>query len=248
MIPKIIHYCWFGRNQISSDYQHYINSWKRFLPDYEVKEWNEDNYDVNCIPFGKEAYEVKKYAYVSDYARLKILYKHGGVYFDTDVEVIKSIDDILANGAWMGIEKHISAPEADDMVNVGIGFAVEPHHPIIREVMSFYENTHYIFPDGHMEQIPIVPVVTKVLQKHGMPSKIDKPTNIKGITIYPWDYFCPIEFMSNKLEITKNTRTIHHYSATWMSKKDKFMMWKGYFFRTNILGRGIKAAISILKR
>ena len=208
MIPKIIHYCWFGRNQIPSGYQHYINSWKRFLPNYEVKEWNEDNYDVNCIPFSKEAYEVKKYAYVSD----------------------------------------ISAPEADDMVNVGIGFAVEPHHPIIREVMSFYENTHYIFSDGHMEQIPIVPVVTKVLQKHGMPSKIDKPTNIKGITIYPWDYFCPIEFMSNKLEITKNTRTIHHYSATWMSKKDKFMMWKGYFFRTNILGRGIKAAISILKR
>jgi len=158
------------------------------------------------------------------------------------------MDDILAHGAWMGIEKHTVTPETDDMVNVGIGFAVETHHPIIKEVMAFYENTHYIFPDGHMEQIPIVPVVTNVLQKHGMHSKVDKPTNIEGITVYPWDYFCPIEFMSNKLEITENTRTIHHYSATWMSRKDKFMMWKGYFFRTNILGRGIKTAISMLRR
>lgn len=248
MIPKTIHYCWFGGNPIPAEYQRYIDSWKKFLPDHEIREWNEDNYDVHCIPFSSEAYDVKKFAYVSDYARLKILYEHGGVYFDTDVEVIKSMDDILAHGAWMGIEKHTATPETDDMVNVGIGFAVETHHPIIKEVMAFYENTHYIFPDGHMEQIPIVPVVTNVLQKHGMHSKVDKPTNIEGITVYPWDYFCPIEFMSNKLEITENTRTIHHYSATWMSRKDKFMMWKGYFFRTNILGRGIKTAISMIRR
>lgn len=247
MIPSIIYYCWFGEKPIPSEYQQNINSWKEFFPKYEIKEWNENNYDVHCIPFSSEAYKVQKFAYVSDYARLKILYEHGGIYFDTDVEVIKNIDDILANGAWMGIEKHTSTPKNDDMVNIGIGFATEPYHPIIKEVMSFYENTHYIFPDGHMEQLPIVPIVTKILQKHGMPSKVNKPINIKGITIYPWDYFCPIEFMSNKLEITKNTRTIHHYSATWMSPKDKFMMWKGHFFRTNILGRGLKTIISILK-
>ena len=158
MIPKIIHYCWFGRNPIPAEYQRYIESWKKFLPDYEIKEWNEDNFDVNIIPFTKEAYEVKKYAYVSDYARLKIIYDNGGVYFDTDVEVIRNMDDIINSGAWMAVEKHASTPNAEDQVNVGLGFSIEPHNPIVKEVMEYYENTHYIFPDGHMEQIPIVPI------------------------------------------------------------------------------------------
>ena len=186
MIPKVIHYCWFGRNPIPAEYKRYIESWKKFLPDYEIKEWNEDNFDVNIIPFTKEAYEVKKYAYVSDYARLKILYDNGGVYFDTDVEVIRNMDDINAAGAWMAVEKHASTPNAEDQVAVGLGFAVEPHNSIIKEVMEYYENTHYVFPDGHMEQITIVPIVTKVLRKHGMPAYIDKPTKVGGITIYPW--------------------------------------------------------------
>lgn len=116
MIPKIIHYCWFGRNPIPVEYQRYIESWKKFLPDYEIKEWNEDNFDVNIIPFTKEAYDVKKYAYVSDYARLKILYDNGGVYFDTDVEVIRNMDDIIAAGAWMAVEKHASSPGVEDQV------------------------------------------------------------------------------------------------------------------------------------
>ena len=123
MIPKVIHYCWFGRNPIPAEYQRYIESWQKFLPDYEIKEWNEDNFDVNIIPFTKEAYEVKKYAYVSDYARLKILYDNGGVYFDTDVEVIRNMDDINAAGAWMAVEKHASTPNAEDQVAVGLGFA-----------------------------------------------------------------------------------------------------------------------------
>ena len=229
MIPKIIHYCWFGRNLISTDYQYYINSWKKFLPDYKIKEWNEDNYDVNCIPFSKEAYKAKKYAYVSDYARLKILYENGGVYFDTDVEVIRNMDNLMQKGAWMAIEKHKNTPEVDDMVNPGLGFAVEPHNPIIKEIMSYYENTHYIFPDGHIEQIPIVPITSKVLKKYGLKPSTDIPYNCGGITLYPWDYFCPIEFLSHKLELTENTYTIHHYSATWMSWLDKIKMKKGYY-------------------
>lgn len=229
MIPKVIHYCWFGRNQMPSEYQHYIDSWKKFLPDYSIKEWNEDNYDVNCIPFSREAYEVKKYAYVSDYARLKILYEHGGIYFDTDVEVIRSMDELMQKGAWMAIEKHKNTPEADDMVNPGLGFAVEPYNPIIKEIMSFYENTHYTFPDGHMEQIPIVPITSSVLKKYGLKKMTDRPYKVGGIIIYPWDFFCPIEFMSTKLEITENTHAIHHYSATWMSQMDKIKMKKGFY-------------------
>jgi hypothetical protein len=241
MIPKIIHYCWFGRNPIPSEYKKYIDSWRKFLPDYEIKEWNEDNYDVNCIPFSKEAYEVGKFAYVSDYARLKILYEHGGLYFDTDVEVIRPMDDLMEQGAWMGIEKHTATPDKDDMVAIGLGFAVMPKNAIIKEIMAFYENHHYIYPDGHMEQIPIVSVVSDVLRKHGMPAHIEKPTIVGDITIYPWDYLCPQEFLSNKVEITDHTFTIHHYGATWMSWSDKMKMRKGK------LGNKVRSFIKRLK-
>lgn len=139
------------------------------------------------------------------------------------------MDDLIENGPWMAIEKHKNTPYTDDMVALGLGFAVEPHNPIIKEIMSFYENTHYIFPDGHMEQIPIVPITTNVLKKYGLKPSANEPYDCGGITIYPWEYFCPIEFLSNKLEITENTYTIHHYSATWMSWIDKLKMQKGYY-------------------
>ena len=229
MIPKIIHYCWFGGKPIPEKYQKYIDSWRRFLPDYEIKEWNESNYDVKCIPFSAEAYSTGKFAYVSDYARLRIMYENGGVYFDTDVEVIKPLTDILSKGGFMAFEKNSNA-EQGELLNValGLGFAVEPNNPIIKEIMEFYETHHYIYPDGHMEQITIVKVTTKKKKKRGLYTS-DRPTKIDGITIYPWEYFCPIEFLGNKLEITENTHTIHHYSASWMSWTDKLKMKKGYY-------------------
>ena len=264
MIPKIIHYCWFGGKPIPKEYQRYIESWRKFLPEYEIWEWNEDEndnvnenvnvnknqnvnenvnkdekrlcdrkmaYDVNCIPFSEEAYRVGKYAYVSDYARLKILYEHGGVYFDTDVEVIRPMDDIIEKGGFLAFEKHESNPAFRSYVNVGLGFACEKGNPIIKEIMDYYENHHYIYPDGHREQIPIVYITTDVLKRHGLRAS-DNPLEIEGgFTIYPWEYFCPMEYQSNKTEITENTRTIHHYSATWMSWRDKLMMKKGYWAR-----------------
>lgn len=229
MIPKTINYCWFGKSPIPPKYKRYIESWKKFLPDYKIIEWNEKNYDINCIPFSQEAYAVKKYAYVSDYARLKILYENGGIYFDTDVEIIRNMDELIKLGPWMGIEKHTNTPQAHDMVNLGLGFAVEPHNPIIKEIMAFYENTHFILPNGNIQQIPIVPITSNVLKKYGLKSSSNKPYKCGDITIYPWEYFCPIEFISNKLEITNNTYTIHHYSATWMSWLDKLKMKKGYY-------------------
>lgn len=243
MIPKVIHYCWFGGKPIPKEYQRYIESWRQFMPDYEVKEWNEGNYDVNCIDFSKEAYSVKKYAYVSDYARLKILYENGGVYFDTDVEVIHSIDDIVEKGNWMAFEKHVSGSAEDALfVNVGLGFACERGNAIIKEIMEYYEKNHYIQSDGKVKQIPIVYITTEVLKRHGL-CVSDRPVTVGDFTIYPWDYFCPMEYQSNKIEITENARTIHHYSATWMSKKDKFIMWRGYFFNTNSFGKFVKSII-----
>ncbi len=229
MIPKIIHYCWFGGKPLPEEYQIYIESWRRYFPKYKIVKWDENNFDVNIIDFTHEAYSVGKFAYVSDYARLKVLYEHGGIYFDTDVEVIKPFDDILSEGGFMGFEKNSYARSGEILnVNPGLGFACEAGNRIIREVLDFYENHHYIYPDGHMEQITIVKIVTDILKRHGL-SRSDIPTTIEGITIYPWDYFCPIEFLSSKLEITENTRTIHHYSASWMSWTDKLKMKKGYY-------------------
>ena len=141
MIPKIIHYCWFGRNPLPKDAQRCIASWKKFFPDYEIKEWSEDNFDVNMIPYIKEAYGLKKYAYVSDYARLWILNKCGGLYFDTDVEIIRPIDDILGKGGFMGFEKHEKNPDMADMVNLGLGFASMPNNKILQDVMDY--SSHY---------------------------------------------------------------------------------------------------------
>ena len=101
MIPKIIHYCWFGRKPLPPLAVKCIESWKKYLPDYTIKEWNEDNFDINIVPYTREAYEVGKYAFVSDYARFYILYHHGGLYFDTDVEVIRPMDDLVGRGAFL---------------------------------------------------------------------------------------------------------------------------------------------------
>ena len=145
MIPKVIHYCWFGRNPLPSLAIKCIESWRKYLPDYEIKEWNEDNFDVNIIPYTQEAYQVGKYAFVSDYARFWILYKYGGLYFDTDVEVIKPMDDIIARGPFMGCEKDVSdtsvasvAPGLGLGVNPGRGPWVEPRGGRYKENFVMY--------------------------------------------------------------------------------------------------------------
>ena len=227
MIPKIIHYCWFGKNPIPEQYKKYIKSWYNHMPDFDIKEWNESNYDVNCIPFSEEAYRVGKYAYVSDYARLKILYENGGIYLDTDVEMIRPLYNIISDGGYMGFEKNTNVKEGELLnVALGLGFAVEPNNSIIREIMEYYENHHFINSEGYIEQITIVKITSDILKRRGLKYS-DRPIKIGKITIYPWDYFCPLEFLSNKIEITENTYTIHHYSATWMSWYDKIMMKKG---------------------
>ena len=131
MIPKVIHYCWFGRNPLPPFAVKCIESWKKFLPGYEIKEWNEDNFDVNIIPYTQEAYEARKYAFVSDYARFYILYHHGGIYFDTDVEVIKSIDDIIERGAFMGCENEAKPGATALAVAPGLGLGCNPR-PVCR--------------------------------------------------------------------------------------------------------------------
>ena len=167
MIPKIIHYCWFGGNPLPEDAKRCIASWKHYMPDYEIKEWNESNFDIRCNTYCEQAHGAKKYAFVSDYARLWILYQEGGIYFDTDVEVIKSLDNIIAKGAFMGCE---TSPTKDNQiitVNPGLGLGVEPKNPIYKELLDLYNKRSFILNDGSMDLKTIVTTTTEVLFKHG---------------------------------------------------------------------------------
>lgn len=146
MIPKIIHYCWFGGNPLPESAKKCIASWRKFLPDYEIKEWNESNFDVNIIPYTAEAYKAKKYAFVSDYARFYILYKYGGLYFDTDVEVIRNMDDIIARGPFMGCEGEAKQP-MDGSRDKAMTLGVAPILGLHKEIFDFYQRLHNILPE-----------------------------------------------------------------------------------------------------
>ena len=217
MIPKVIHYCWFGSNPLPNSAQKCIDSWRKFFPDYEIKEWNESNYDVNKIPYISQAYSAKKFAFVSDYARFDILYTYGGVYFDTDVEVIKSFDDILKNGAFMGCE--IDGGETNININPGLGIASPSGSDIYKEILDSYQNREFIREDGSYTTTTVVKYTTDVLTGKGL-NNISGIQNVAGITVYPKDYFNPLNDLTGKLEMTSNTHSIHWYSKTWLSKKE----------------------------
>ena len=213
MIPKIIHYCWFGGNPLPPLAEKCIASWKRFLPDYEIKEWNEQNFDVNIIPYTAEAYQAKKYAFVSDYARFWILYHYGGLYFDTDVEVIKPMGSIIAKGAFMGCEQD-SKSGIELTVAPGLGLAVESKHEIYKAILEEYDSFHFINEDGSNNDKTVVEYVTEILKKHGLRNS-PGIQNINGINVYPSEYFCPRNTVTKRMHITNNTYTIHHYMASW---------------------------------
>lgn len=214
MIPKIIHYCWFGGNPLPKSAQKCIESWKKYFPDYEIKEWNEENYDVNKILYTNQAYDAKKYAFVSDYARFDILYTYGGIYFDTDVEVIKSFDEILKYGAFMGCETDGNTEIA---INPGLGIAAEQGMDLYKEILDTYSNFKFTNDDGTYNTTTIVKYTTDILKNKGL-QNIFGIQNISGVTIYPKEYFNPLDDLTGKLLKTKNTHSIHWYSKTWLSK------------------------------
>lgn len=218
MIPKVIHYCWFGRNPLPKSALKCIESWRKFCPDYEIKEWNEDNFDVNSTPFTEQAYCRRKYAFVSDYARFLILHTHGGLYFDTDVELIKPIDDIVAKGAFMGIEKAALG------VNPGLGLAAENGEPIYKEIIDYYASLSFVDSAGNQIPGTVVKHTTDVLKRHGFKEE-DRFQSIAGINIYPNEYFNPLDDATGRLEITPNTRSIHWYSKTWVDNYGPTRTW-----------------------
>lgn len=221
MIPSLIHYCWFGGKPLPRSAIKCINSWKEFFPDYEIKEWNESNYDVRKIPYIAEAYDAKKYAFVSDYARFDILYNYGGLYFDTDVEVIKSYDDILARGAFMGCE--VNGDQSSGrriLVNPGLGLASDARNPLYKEILEYYKKQSFLNSDGSLNTMTVVTRTTEILKKHGLKNNCGFQT-IEGIVIYPKDYFNPRNNNTGVLEKTDETHSIHWYAQSWDTSTER---------------------------
>ena len=229
MIPKIIHYCWFGHNPLPELAQQCIASWRKYLPDYEIREWNEDNFDVNIIPYTAEAYRQKKYAFVSDYARFWILYHYGGIYFDTDVEVIRPMDDIIVRGNFMGFEVD---PDGDNTpgkyaprycfgVNPGVGVGMEKEHPFLKQMMDLYATLKFLpVPSDIAWYKTIVAYTTEELYRCGL-KNIQGIQEVQGIWIYPREYFSPINVVSGKCTVTKQTCSIHRFTSTWSESNNK---------------------------
>lgn len=214
MIPKIIHYCWFGGKPLPSNALQCIESWKRFFPDYEIKEWNESNFDIHAIPYTQQAYDAKKYAFVSDYARFWILYHEGGLYFDTDVEVIKSMEDVVSQGAFMGCETSPTKENPIITVAPGLCLGVEAGHAIYKELIEYYSGIPFQIPDGSPNYQTVVGITTDLLRRHGLQTTAEIQ-DIEGIRIYPKEYFCPIS-TTGEIIITSKTLSIHHFAQSWM--------------------------------
>lgn len=217
IIPKKIHYCWFGGNPLPEIAQKCIESWEKYCPDYEIIEWNETNFDINRCNYIREAYEAKKWAFVSDYARYIILYENGGVYLDTDVELLKSLDDLLEKGSYMGCENYSLS---DMKVNPGVGCAVIQGHIFYSEIIEDYEKSRFINADGSQNLYTVVDRTTDLLKRHGLKNSLEIQM-VCNMIIYPAEYFSPIDQRDGSLNITENTYSIHHYMASWYSLRTK---------------------------
>jgi mannosyltransferase OCH1-like enzyme len=214
MIPKVVHYCWFGEKKMPKLAVRCIESWKRHLPEYELKLWNEETFDINSNEYVKEAYLSKKFAFVTDYIRLFVLYKHGGVYMDTDVEVVRNIDQFLSLPAFSGFETQNNIP-------TGIIGSCQ-YGQWVKEQLDYYTNRHFILPDGSMDTTSNTITISRIMKAGGFmfDNSIQDYQGI--ITFYPSDYFCPKNYDTGEIKLTENTYCIHHFSASWISDGEKF--------------------------
>lgn len=214
-IPKVIHYFWFGGKQKPKLAEKCIASWKKYCPDYEIKEWNENNFDISICDYAKEAYEAKKWAFVSDYARLWVVYNYGGVYLDTDVELIKSLDEILYNEAFFASEDNRS-------VSSGLGFGARQHNSLVKYLLDEYESIHFRRDDGSLDLTPCPIRQTRRLEAKYNKFKLDdKVISFDNTVFYPKEYFCPFDPNTRTLHKTNNTIAIHWFAGSWQTKKTR---------------------------
>mgnify|MGYP005857833699 FL=1 len=233
-IPKVIHYCWFGCGQMPKLALKCIESWKKYCPDYQIKEWNEDNFDLDLYPYVREAYDARKFAFVTDVVRLYALYHEGGIYMDTDVEVIKPLDSLLQYQAVSGFESLTQIP-------TGL-MASEKGHPLFAELLHEYDGLHFVKSDGTFDLTTNVIRITNTCLKYGFVPNNQFQT-VSGFTFLPKDFLCPIEHEGHKLVLTPNTLCIHHFAGSWIQGK---ALWKKRISR--LLGSRLTRLIIVLKR
>ncbi len=213
-IPRIVHYCWFGGKEKPDIVKRCIDSWNEILSEYEIREWNEDNFNIDCNSYVREAYELKKFAFVSDYVRVHALYNFGGIYLDTDVEVFKSFDDLLYHNSFWGFEQE------NYIATSTIGAA--KGNELIKRFLDSYEKKNFMKEDGNYDDLTNVAIVTEILKDIGL--KINgEYQEIEGIgTFYPQTYFSPYDYINCRKFITKNTYAIHHFYKSWLPPKARF--------------------------
>ena len=217
-IPKKIHYCWFGGGEKSTLIKQCIDSWEKFAPDCEIIEWNESNYDVTKNSYMSQAYQAKRWGFVPDYARLDIVYEYGGIYLDTDVELIRPIDELLNGTGFCGFEH--ADHNAIFSVNTGSGFGAEKGDAVIRIMRDYYDEISFVNDDATLNLQPSPRFNTDALRKLGLRCD-NSMQQIGAITVYPYEYFCPVNWKTHKCTTTPNTFSIHHFDASWLSAQEK---------------------------
>ena len=211
-IPKTIHYCWFGGKPKPELAEKCIRSWKKYCPDFEILEWNEHNFDVSEAPgYVQQAYACKRWAFVSDYVRLKALTEMGGVYMDTYVEVIRPLDPYLNHRAFAGFEH-------PDRVQTGL-LACEKDFPLFREFMAYYDTASFLREDGTPDVTTNVEILTGLCLQRGMVCN-DRLQEIEGLTLYPREVFCPVDYDTKRLKKTRKTVTVHWFSGSWHTEEE----------------------------
>lgn len=224
MIPKQIHYCWFGQKPFPPSVNNCIESWKRYCSDYDIILHNEDNIDIESHPYMKEAYDAHKWAFVSDLARLLVIYEHGGIYLDTDVELISQLDPVLDNKFFFAIEKDTNIRNGEEyiFVNTGLGFGAEAGNEVVKSLIDEYNGVHFRNNKQTYDLTPCPVRNSRAVEKFGWKGKDELMEFMDG-TIYPSDYFCPEEFSSDYKRYTDNTISIHHYDASWKTSREKMV-------------------------
>jgi len=212
-IPKIIHYCWFGKGPMPEKEQKCVETWKQFFPDYELKLWNEENFDYESCLFSRQAYESKKYAFVSDYARAKILYEYGGLYMDTDVKVLKSFSDLLEK------DEGIVGFERKAFVGTAV-IACQPQESCIKELLAYYETHNFVQKDGSFDNIANVSILTDIMKEKGLVLGGERQT-IPGYEVYNREWFYPKKLNESEFNITDETVAIHMCSNSWMTERER---------------------------
>ena len=217
-MEKIIHYCWFGPNKLGKLEKKCLKSWEKYFPDYKIMKWSEENVNLDECEFIKEAYANKKWAYVADYTRCKALYEYGGIYFDTDMEVIKNMESLLDKGLVLGLE-HSTAP------NAAIVIVPDKHNKYMKKMLDGYRNMNFN-PTGNLFDIAIPRILCNLLEPYGLKRGYSKLQILnKDVYVYPREYFYPLDYELKTPLFTENTYTIHHYTASWVGWKEKTTLW-----------------------